>query len=126
MLAPKPLRAFKNLLLRSKDIINLVTECYGSDAENRMKWFNAGQIDDLLDLIEDNKFQISGSPEHTIDGAAPDEDIFKIEIWKVGPVYCIRASEFDDIGYFSSRGDASCCDVCSVVSVCAAGAGAGV
>ena len=91
-----------------------------------MKWFNAGQIDDLLDLIEDNKFEISGSPEHTIDGAAPDEDIFKIEIWKVGPVYCIRACEFDDIGYFSSRGDASCGDGCSVVSVCAAGAGAGV
>ena len=112
MKEPKPLRQFKAVLLKSKAIKKLITEHYGSEAKERLNQFEAGEIDDLLDLIEENKFEMSGSPEDTIDGAAPDNDTFEIEIWAVGPVYCIRAPEFDDIGYFSSleaaRNHAAC------------------
>lgn len=103
---PKPLKEFVAVLLKSKAVKELIAVHYGSEAKERMEQFKAGEIDDLLDLIEENKFEMSGSPEDTIDGAAPDDDVFSIELWAVGPVYCIRANEFDDIGYFSSLKEA--------------------
>ena len=106
MIEPQPLQSFTNILLKSKAIKKLVTEHYGAEARQRMKQFRAGEINDLLDLIEDYKFEMSGSPKESIDGAAPDDDIFQIEIWAVGPIYCIRANEFDNIGYFSSLEEA--------------------
>jgi len=106
MTTPRPLQEFKDLLLKSKAIKNLVAEHYGPTAKARMKQFQEGNIDDLLDLIEENKQELSGSPEETIEGAAPDNDVFEIELWAAGPVFWIRANEFDDIGYFSSLKDA--------------------
>ena len=41
-----------------------------------------------------------------VEAAAPDDDIFEVEIWSTGPVFWIRANEFDDIGYFSSLAEA--------------------
>jgi hypothetical protein len=106
MQEPKPLQEFKAVLLKSKAIKKLITQHYGLEAKERLKQFKAGEMDDLLDLIEDYKFEMSGSPVETIDGAAPDDDVFQIELWAVGPVYCIRANEFDNIGYFSSLEEA--------------------
>ena len=109
MTDPKPLREFKDLLLKSKAIKKLVTEHYGAAAKERMKQFqagDAGDIVDLLQLIEERKEELSTSPEATIDAAAPDDDVFQILIWSAGPVYWITANEFDDIGYFSSLKDA--------------------
>jgi hypothetical protein len=63
MADPKPLEAFKDLFLKSEEIRKLVTENFGLDSEERMKQLQAGQIDNLLDLIEENKFEMSGSPE---------------------------------------------------------------
>lgn len=102
MIEPKPLQAFTDILLKSKAIKKLVTEHYGTDAKQRMKQFQAGEAADLLDLIEVSKMDLSGSPEDTIEAAAPNDDIFEIELWETGPVFWIRANEFDDIGYFLS------------------------
>ena len=106
MTEPKPLQEFKDLLLKSKKIKKLVTEHYGPTAKERMKQFQGGNIGDLVDLIEENKQELSGAPKETIDGAAPDDDVFEIELLAAGPVYWIRANEFDDIGYFPSLKDA--------------------
>ena len=104
MTQPKPLSAFKDQLLQSGDIQNLIAGKYGPEAaEGR---FRSGDDGDLWDLIEDNKQEISASPEEVIEAAAPDDDIFEVEIWSTVPVFWIRANEFDDIGYFSSLAEA--------------------
>jgi len=41
-----------------------------------------------------------------IDGAAPYNDTFQIEIWRLVSAYWIRANEFDDIGYFRTQEEA--------------------
>jgi hypothetical protein len=102
MIEPQPLQSFTNILLKSKAIKKLVTEHYGAEARQRMKQFRVGEIDDLVELIEINKLQLAESPVETLQGAAPDNDVFHIELCAVGPVFYIRANEFDDIGYFSS------------------------
>ena len=97
----QPLSTFKDQLLQSGDIQKLIAEEYGPEAEAAIGRFRSGDDGDLWDLIEDNKQEISGSPMEVIDAAAPDDDIFGIEIWSTGPVFWIQANEFDDIGYFS-------------------------
>ena len=106
MTQPQLLSTFKGLLLQSRDIQKLIAEEYGPEAEAAIGRFRSGDDGDLWDLIEDNKQEISGSPMEVIDAAAPDDDIFGIEIWSTGPVFWIRANEFDDIGYFPSRDEA--------------------
>jgi ABC-type glycerol-3-phosphate transport system substrate-binding protein len=103
---PQPLSTFKDQLLQSGDIQKLIAEEYGPEADAAIGRFRAGEDGDLWDLIEDNKQEISGSPVEVIDAAAPDDDIFGIEIWSTGPVFWIRANEFDDIGYFPSLPEA--------------------
>jgi hypothetical protein len=103
---PQPLSTFKDQLLQSGDIQKLIAEEYGPEADAAIGRFRAGEDGDLWDLIEDNKQEISGSPVEVIDAAAPDDDIFEIQIWSTGPVFWIRANEFDDIGYFPSRDEA--------------------
>lgn len=106
MTQPKPLSAFKDQLLQSKEIQQLIAEEFGAEAGTALGRFRSGDAADLWDLIEDNKMEISGCPEDAIEAAAPDDDIFEIEIWSAGPVFWIQANEFDDIGYFGSLIDA--------------------
>ena len=106
MTQPKPLNAFKDRLLQSGDIQQLIAEEYGPEADAAIGRFRAGDDGDLWDLIEDNKDATFGTLEVSIDAAAPDDDIFEIQIWSTGPVFWIRANEFDDIGYFGSRDEA--------------------
>jgi hypothetical protein len=44
----------------------------------------------------EEEFEASGGPEH----------IFNVEIYSFGPVYSIRANEFDDIEYFATKKEA--------------------
>jgi hypothetical protein len=106
MTQPKPLITFKDQLLQSGDIKNLIAEEYGPEADAAIGRFCSGDDGDLWDLIEDNKDATFGTLEVSIDAAAPDDDIFEIQIWSTGPVFWIRANEFDDIGYFGSRDEA--------------------
>ena len=103
---PQPLSTFKDQLLQSGDIQKHNAEEYGPEAEAAIGRFRSGDDGDLWDLIEDNKQEVSDSPVEVIDAAAPDDDVFGIEIWSTGPVFWIRANEFDDIGYFPSLADA--------------------
>lgn len=47
-----------------------------------------------------------GDPVDQLQGAAPDNDTFYINICKTGPLYWIQAVEFDDECYFDSEKDA--------------------
>jgi hypothetical protein len=106
MTEPKPLHEYKDLLLKSTVIKQLVAEHYGPTAKEQMKEFAAGNMEDLLELIEEKKQELSASPKAIIEAAAPDDDVFEIRIWAAGPVCWIEANEFDDIGYFSSLKEA--------------------
>ena len=106
MTKPQPLSTFKDQLLQSEDIQKLIAEEYGPEADAAIGRFRSGDDGDLWDLIEDNKDATFGTLEVSIDAAAPDDDVFGIEIWSTGPVFWIRANEFDDIGYFPSRDEA--------------------
>jgi len=106
MTKPQPLSTFKDQLLQSEDIQKLIAEEYGPEADTAIGRFRSGDDGDLWDLIEDNKDATFGTLEVSIEAAAPDDDIFGIEIWSTGPVFWIRANEFDDIGYFPSRDEA--------------------
>jgi ABC-type glycerol-3-phosphate transport system substrate-binding protein len=106
MTQPQPLSTFKDLLLQSGDIQKLIAGEYGPESDAAIGRFRSGDDGDLWDLIEDNKDATFGTLEVSIEAAAPDDDIFGIEIWSTGPVFWIRANEFDDIGYFPSRDEA--------------------
>jgi len=106
MTKPQPLSTFKDQLLQSEDIQKLIAEEYGPEADAAIGRFRSGDDGDLWDLIEDNKDATFGTLEVSIEAAAPDDDIFGIEIWSTGPVFWIRANEFDDIGYFPSLPEA--------------------
>ena len=106
MTKPQPLSAFKDQLLQSEDIQELIAKEYGPESDAAIGRFRSGDDGDLWDLIEDNKDATFGTLEVSIDAAAPDDDVFGIEIWSTGPVFWIRANEFDDIGYFPSRDEA--------------------
>jgi len=103
---PQPLSSFKEQLLQSEEIKALIASEFEAEAEAALERFRSGDDEQLWDLIENNKQEVSGSPEETIDAAGPDDDIFEIAIWSVGPVYWIGAPEFDDIGYFTSLAEA--------------------
>ncbi|MEI7912394.1 MAG: hypothetical protein WCK77_22405 [Verrucomicrobiota bacterium] len=106
MTEPQELSTFKDQLLQSEDIQKLIAEEYGPGADDAIERFQSGDADELWDLIEANKDATFGTSEVTIEAAAPDDDIFEIEIWSIGPLFWIRAKEFDDIGYFDSLAEA--------------------
>lgn len=106
MTNPAPLSAFKDQFLESREIQKLIAENFGDQAGAAIERFKSGDAEELWDLIEDNKQEISNFPEETIEAAGPEYDVFEIEIWSTGPVAWIRANEYDDIGYFPSLTEA--------------------
>ncbi len=103
---PKPLSAFKEEILASKTILDLISSHYGAEKDATIDRFKSGDDTDLWDLIEDEKRDSLEEFEDSLTAAAPDDDVFEIEIMSAGPVFWIRANEFEDIGYFCSRKDA--------------------
>ena len=108
MTKPKDISEFKDSILASEEILALVKKELGKDADEKWAAFQRGEtLDDLYDLLGDNKGEPGiGEMVDSIDGAAPDNDTFQIEIWRLGPAYWIRANEFDDIGYFRTQEEA--------------------
>jgi len=102
----EPLTQLVPLLLKSKKVQRLLRSHYGESSKEMIRQFRAGEFDDLLDLFENNKWELSEGSVDTIDAAAPADDVFEIEIRSVGGVYWIWAPEHGHIGYFRSRADA--------------------
>lgn len=109
MAEPRSAEEFVGLLLKSKEV---VAACKGelcgkaADVIGRAK---KGDTTDFLDWFEDWRMSNTDTIAEEIDGAAPDNDTFAIEIVEAGPLFWIRANEFDDICYFKSLEDARSC-----------------
>ena len=105
---PKDISEFKDAILASKEVHALVKKELGKEADEKWTAFQRGEnLDDLYDLLGDNRGEPGiGEMVDAIDGAAPDNDIFQIEIWRLVTAYWIRANEFDDIGYFPTQEEA--------------------
>ena len=106
MIRPKNLFELKDLLLRSEEIHSLVLKRSGKGAEQWESFLKGENLDDLFEIVEEESHEITEEPVSFIEGAAPDNDIFHINIHKLGPLFFITANEFDDIGYFESEEEA--------------------
>lgn len=98
MTSPKPLDQFMEALLASAEIQEFIKERFSKDSAAKLAQFQSGDTDELHDLLIDYKQEISRYPEETHQAS----DGFDVELWKLGPVFWIRANEFDDMGYFDS------------------------
>jgi hypothetical protein len=109
MSSPVELSDFQQDILASEEVHQLVWKEFGEKIAPK-KWasFQKGEdLEDLFTLLEDNKWSTGiGEMVDAIDGAAPDNDTFQIEIWRLVTAYWIRANEFDDIGYFRTQEEA--------------------
>ena len=109
MSSPIDLSEFQQEILDSEEVRQLVWKELGeTKAPKNWETFQKGEeLDDLYTLLEDNKWSTGiGEMVDAIDGAAPDNDTFQIEIWRLVSAYWIRANEFDDIGYFRTQEEA--------------------
>ena len=105
MKQPEPLESFYPLLARDSEVQEKLTRQFAGRAPGILQQMEAGgglgddadTVSDLLeDLVKNECCELS-----TFYGRGPD-DFFPISICSLGPVSFIRASEFDDIGYFGS------------------------
>jgi hypothetical protein len=109
MSSPVELSDFQQDILASEEVHQLVWKEFGEKiAPKKWESFQKGEdLEDLFTLLEDNKWSTGiGEMVDAIDGAAPDNDTFQIEIWRLVTAYWIRANEFDDIGYFRTQEEA--------------------
>lgn len=103
MTEPKQIADFKEAILASEEIRALVYKTGNGEA----KWaaFQRGEnLEELYDLISDSKHE--GEPVSALSGAAPDDDTFAINISRLGPLYFVKACEFDTLEYFGSHDEA--------------------
>ena len=107
MTEPRDINEFKDAILASKEIHDLFLKEGGPDANSKWaRFLNGENIEDLYDFIGENKWGYPGNPVSSFDGAAPDNDIFSIDIQKIGPLFFVTANEFDEMAYFGSQKEA--------------------
>ena len=101
---PLPLIAFKEQLLKNRLILKLAKSHFGDEFDVNLASWKSGEThdDEFVAFLQDSLDQWTGGVEsvEVIEGAAPDNDTFPITIYKFGPLFFIKAPEFDDIGYF--------------------------
>lgn len=102
MSAPKDIAEFKDAILASEEIHALVQKELGKDADEKWAAFQRGEsLDDLYELISDSE-TCYGEVAGEFEGAAPDNDTFAIQTWRLGPLYFVTANEFAPLKYFGS------------------------
>ncbi len=106
---PQPLETFYPQLARDRHVKEALKTEFGVRAADIMRKMKAGQslevdaaaVSDLFDsLVQNDSLEIETFYGHGSDG------FFPITVCNFGPVSFIRASEFDDIGYFGSTATA--------------------
>jgi hypothetical protein len=106
MSEPRDISEFKDAILVSEEIHNLVKKELGKEADQKWAAFQRGEkLDDLYELISDNG-TCFGEEVGGFKGAAPNNDVFQITIWRIGPLFLVTANEFDDLKYFGSLKEA--------------------
>jgi hypothetical protein len=92
----------KNLLI---DISKLIDEWKKENPESIMESFRNGDDEDNIYSIIQDRLDFGPSEEEEIPACGSDGE-FNINICKAGPLYLIRANDFDDILWFSSLEEA--------------------
>jgi hypothetical protein len=103
MTEPRPADEFLEMLLKSKEVIAACRVDLGSGAEVLLAAASKGNPADFLDWFSNWRMEGAEELVHQIEGAAPYNDTFWININRSGPLYWIRAVEFDDECYFDSE-----------------------
>lgn len=106
MTEPRPAEEFVDLLLMSDEVMTACRADLGSDAEATLAEASKGNPADFLDWFSNWRTEGTEELVHGIEGAAPYNDTFWININRSGPLYWIRAMEFDDECYFATEEDA--------------------
>ena len=103
---PRPADEFLETLLKSKDVIVACRDGLSEKAADVLERAEKGDALDFLEWFEEWRQNDLGDPVDQLEGAAPDNDTFWINVCKTGPLYWIQANEFDAICYFDSKDDA--------------------
>jgi hypothetical protein len=106
MTEPRPAEQFLDLLLKSEETAAACKAEFGEKAVDVIGRATKGDTTDFLEWFEEWRRNDLGEPVEQLEGAAPDNDTFWINIYKTGPLYWIKANEFDAICYFDSADDA--------------------
>lgn len=99
---PRSADAFLDLLLGSKEVLAACEADLGARAASAIERARNGDSTDFLEWFEEWRMNNTDNIADEIDAAAPYDDVFAIEIVEAGPIFWIRANEFDDICYFDS------------------------
>ena len=109
MTEPRRAEEFIDPLLKSEEVVAACKEELGKQTADVISRAKDGDATAFLDWFEEWRMSNADTVAEEIEGAAPYNDTFAIEIIKAGPLFWIRANEFDDICYFKSLEDARSC-----------------
>lgn len=78
-----------------------------SSFHEHLSRYRKGDVEDLIESVDFEDFvQNHSNLEEIIEASGGEGYDFDIEIHSFGPIFWVRAPEFDDIGYFTSLADA--------------------
>jgi hypothetical protein len=103
---PRSAEEFLDLLLRSEEVVSACRAGLSDKAADVIGRAEKGDALDFLEWFEEWRQNDLGDPVEQLEGAAPDDDAFSIDIYQTGPLFLIKANEFDPICYFESKDDA--------------------
>lgn len=103
---PRPADEFLETLLKSKDVIVACRDGLSEKAADVLERAGKGDASDFLEWFEEWRQNDLGDPVEQLEGAAPDDDTFSIDVYQTGPLFWIKANEFDAICYFDSKDNA--------------------
>ena len=106
---PRSADAFLDLLLRAREVLAACQTDLGARAASVFERARNGDSTDFVEWFEEWRMNHTGNIADEIDAAAPYDDVFAIEIVQAGPLFWIRANEFDDLCYFESLEGAQAC-----------------
>ena len=106
MTEPRPAEHFLDLLLNSEGVVAACKAALGERSADVIARATQGDTTDFLEWFEEWRLNDLGDPVEQLEGAAPDDDTFSIDIHQTGPLFWIQANEFDDICYFGSKDNA--------------------
>jgi hypothetical protein len=103
---PRSAEEFLDLLLKSEEVVSACRDGLSEKAADVIGRAEKGDSLDFLEWFEEWRLNDWGKPVEQLEGAAPDNDTFWINVYQTGPLFWIKANEFDSICYFGSKDDA--------------------
>jgi hypothetical protein len=106
MTEPRSAEEFLDLLLKSEEVVSACRAGLSEKAPDVIGRAEKGDALDFLEWFEEWRLNDWGKPVEQLEGAAPDNDTFSINVYQTGPLFWIKANEFDAICYFGLKDDA--------------------